>query len=102
MKINLELPIDDLLEKFSFLKKYENHDWFQQLALKNPKALDTAYYELSVVLIMDLKEFTTATRFNSGWERNFSLLHRYDQILSVLNHFKNLRKTLVPSSKIAD
>ena len=99
LNIECNLSIDELLKKFSFLRKYETHDWFQDLSLKNPKKLDEAYYELSFVLMQDLKEFTNTHRFCNNWEKSFSVLHRIEQILSVLTHFKTLRKTFSSNSK---
>ena len=98
-EIKLNLPLEELLNKFSFLKKYENHDWFANLSLHDPKKLDEAYYELSFVLLQDLREFTIKTRFANNWEKNFSVLHRIDQILKILEHFKTLRKNFASNSK---
>jgi hypothetical protein len=92
----MEIGKTQLLNKFPFLKKFENSDVIKQLSLTQEMTYDDLYFNLSILLIEDLKDFIERTKFTSRWEEGFSIKIRLNQILDLIRYVKH-RNTIEQS-----
>lgn len=92
------LSTNELLQKYSFLSKYQNSAWFVNLSSGDPLLIENALYEMSKMVIQDIIDFTEATKFTSTWELCFSVKHRLLQIQQLINHFEQTKKNSQLSS----
>lgn len=83
----MKLSPRQLLLKFPFLKKFQNHEWFSEEAVKfdcNHKELPM---RIALLLMQDMLKFIEETKFNSNWEQGFSLNIRIQHAISLLFFF---------------
>jgi len=76
-----------LIEKFSFLKKFEDQKWISEIAAKHDCNHKEIPLKATLELINDLIDFIDKTKFNSNWEQGFSIKVRLSQVKSLLLYF---------------
>lgn len=83
----MELTPKQLIEKFTFLKKYKDQEWFSKQLLKNNLNKKELPLKCALELISHTIQFIEQTKFNSRWEEGFSLKIRLKQIEDLLIYF---------------
>lgn len=77
----------ELLEKFQFLKKFDNQIWLSEESIKEDCNYKKIPMIISFELIKSLTKFIDDTKFNSRWEEGFSIKIRLQQIEQLLEFF---------------
>ena len=85
----MKLSKEELINKFPYLKKYDDKNWISRLVLSQTGNLNDIPFTFCKILFDDLLSFLEQTRFSSKWEENFSTKVRVKQMIDILYEIQN-------------
>ena len=83
----MKLSIPELLKKYPKLAQFQDQKWLQEASLKSNVNHKEIPLMAALCLIDDVLYMLDNTKFNSNWEKQFSIQIRMKQIKDLLLYF---------------